>query len=347
MAYELPSLQKKIDEFNELFELDGDWNVRYVVEEDDYDDSVLVHLYDYSETLDSDEFYGVGAYGELFPRWFERFEKAVQEDTGDAEFYFEPYSYSGHFTGRAHLKGQKRWSSTKKARLINGYPWEGPGQYTIVDAVHGETMSEWFDNEVEFEEFLGDFDDDDPHSEWEVYFDGESAYASKRAMRNKKLAVEKRAWTAEEVAREYEYYVGGQISLDDAQEIAWILDETGADISEVLSEFVGLEDAYASRKAMRNMKLSMKKKASDGWDNEICEDLVACLELCSELEYEIKHCVRGAYCREAGDTYESLGTYALALGKSLQDAGETLCDEYGDLTSEEIDEMDDSSYSIW
>ena len=213
-SYELPTLQREIDKFNQEFDLDDEWNARYVVEEDDYDDSVLVHLYDYSETLDSDEFYGIGAYGELFPHWFERFEKAVQEDTGDAEFYFEPYSYSGHFIGRAHLKGQKRWNSTKKA--------------------------------------------------------------------------------------------------------------------------------------MKNRKFSMKKKASDGWDNRICEDLIACLELCSQLEYEIKHCVRGGYCREAGDTYESLGTYAVELGRSLQMDGEALCDEYGDLTADEIDDMEsDVDYWSW
>lgn len=195
MAYELPSLQKKIDEFNELFELGDDWNVRYVVEEDDLPDSVLVHLYDYSETLDSNEFYGIGEYGELFPRWFERFEKAVQEDTGDADFYFEPYSYSGHFTGRVYLKGQKRWSS-------------------------------------------------------------------------------------------------------------------------------------------------MKKKASDGWNEDCCYDLVSVLDDCYELAYEVKNCRRGSYCRGAGDTYESLGNYAARLGRRLIEAGEDIVALYGDLTAEEIDDMD-------
>jgi len=156
MAYELPSLQKKIDEFNELFELDDDWNVRYVVDEDDYGDSILIHLYDYSETLDSDEFYGVGAYGELFPRWFERFEKAVREDTGDDEFYLEPYSYSGHFIGRAYLKGQKRWSSMKNAMKNRRFSMKkkaGLGKLTFYNH---------FDTEVEVEVDIDNYIDEYP-----------------------------------------------------------------------------------------------------------------------------------------------------------------------------------------
>lgn len=84
----------------------------------------------------------------------------------------------------------------------------------------------------------------------------------------------------------------------------------------------------------------MRKRASDGWNEDFCYELIDVLNDCYKLSYEVEHCRRGAYCREVGDTYESLGNYAVKLGERLIEAGEDISAMYGDLTAEEIDDMD-------
>ena len=95
----------------------------------------------------------------------------------------------------------------------------------------------------------------------------------------------------------------------------------------------------ALQKRTPQLRASMRKRSSDGWDKEICENLLDVLDSCAELAYEVKNCRRGAYCYQAGDTYGSLGAYAYRLGESLMDAGSYLEDRYGDLTADEIDDM--------
>lgn len=96
----LPHLDRVIQNSkNTEFELFDDCDFQYRVEDDGVEGSVLIWLADYNEYIGSSEFYEYSFVHDLF----ESFEKAVQKDTGDIEFMFEPYD-SVEFCGRAWLK---------------------------------------------------------------------------------------------------------------------------------------------------------------------------------------------------------------------------------------------------
>lgn len=76
----------------------GLWNVKVEIEDDG--DSYLVWLIDYNEFLSSDNYTEDWIWrAAIYP-----VESAVQKQTGDQDFYFEPYDYAGRFCGRAWKK---------------------------------------------------------------------------------------------------------------------------------------------------------------------------------------------------------------------------------------------------
>lgn len=113
--------------------------------------------------------------------------------------------------------------------------------------------------------------------------------------------------------------------------------ESGATYADAIDNWIDQkEDGRFSLYAKRGSR----KIASDGWDEDICGDVLDVLADCAELQYEISNCRRGAYVSRAGDTYKSLAEYAEELGENLIGAAQTLAYEYGDLDADEIDEMD-------
>ena len=96
-GYKLPNLDKAIEESKHTqFSLFDNCDFKYRVEDDGVDGSILIWLADYTEHIGSSEFYEYSFVYDLF----KGFEKAVQIDTGDREFMFEPYD-SVEFCGRA------------------------------------------------------------------------------------------------------------------------------------------------------------------------------------------------------------------------------------------------------
>lgn len=71
-----------------------------------------------------------------------------------------------------------------------------------------------------------------------------------------------------------------------------------------------------------NESVDYDDEDEDGWNNNYLEDtnLSYVLAAISDLDYEIKHCVRGGStgCK----TYEELGDYIISLGEQLSEAGE-------------------------
>jgi len=101
----LPHLDRAIaDSKNTELELFDDCDFHYRVEDDGVEGSVLIWLADYNEYIGSSEFYEYSFVKNLF----KRFETAVQRDTGDIDFMFEPYD-AVDFCGRAwfHLKNNE------------------------------------------------------------------------------------------------------------------------------------------------------------------------------------------------------------------------------------------------
>ena len=60
----------------------------------------------------------------------------------------------------------------------------------------------------------------------------------------------------------------------------------------------------------------------DGWNNYYLEDtgLFDVLSEINDMDYEIRHCVRGG--NTGCKTYEELGDYIISLGEQLSEAGE-------------------------
>lgn len=113
--------------------------------------------------------------------------------------------------------------------------------------------------------------------------------------------------------------------------------EFGATYADAIDNWIDQkEDGRFSLYAKRGSR----KIASDGWDEDICGDVLDVLVDCVELQYEISNCRRGAYVSRAGDTYGTLAEYAEELGENLIGAAQMLAYEYGDLDADEIDEMD-------
>ena len=91
----LPALDKALAQIRNDENLKN-CDFQYRVEDDGVDGSILVYLADYNEYVGSNEFYEY----DFIQHIFNKFEKAVQKDTGDKNFYFEPYS-NVDFCGRA------------------------------------------------------------------------------------------------------------------------------------------------------------------------------------------------------------------------------------------------------
>ena len=56
---------------------------------------------------------------------------------------------------------------------------------------------------------------------------------------------------------------------------------------------------------------------SDGWNKDELGNLIEFLDRVRELDYEIRNCVMGAYCQDAGDTYKSLVAHLESLSNQL------------------------------
>lgn len=92
----MPNLDRAIAECknNEFFE-DSDFQYR-IEKRNDGEDWYVIYLYDRNESIGYDEYINYSA----VDRQFEVFTKAVIEDTGYTDFYFEPYNnveFSGGF----------------------------------------------------------------------------------------------------------------------------------------------------------------------------------------------------------------------------------------------------------
>lgn len=103
-AKEIPlkliNLEKAIEKSKHTdLDLFDNCDFRYRVEDDGVEGSVSVWLADYSENIGASEFYEYKFVSELI----ESFSKAVRMDTGDIDFYFEPYD-AVDFCGRAWFK---------------------------------------------------------------------------------------------------------------------------------------------------------------------------------------------------------------------------------------------------
>lgn len=131
----------------------------------------------------------------------------------------------------------KSWADEDAVRRVINYirqndlaPLDYPSEYDSV-----------FDYAVRL---LSDYGISDDDADWwvddvtdEAMFQIEHWGAARKAMT-------KRAYTISDIIEEVEYYTGEQISQDDAQEILWMLEDTGADIGQLLSDL----GAIASRR---------------------------------------------------------------------------------------------------
>ncbi len=101
----LQNLQSEIDKFN------ADWggNVDYRTELEviDGQNSYLVELVDFNEVL-SEIYY---EFQDTYHNIIEKMGDAVQKDTGDTWFYFEPYDSLSDVIGRA-------WPTTKVSNMV-------------------------------------------------------------------------------------------------------------------------------------------------------------------------------------------------------------------------------------
>lgn len=63
------------------------------------------------------------------------------------------------------------------------------------------------------------------------------------------------------------------------------------------------------------------KESSDGWDRNALQDLglMDWFKSVEEVAYDIRNCVRGAYCKSIGSTYEELGAHLLQLANDLKE----------------------------
>ena len=102
----LPSLQAEIDKFNN--DWGGKMDYRTELEVIDGQKSYLVEVVDFYEVI-SEIYY---EFQDTYHDILERMGDAVQRDTGDTWFYFEPYSGMSDVIGRA-------WP-TKSAKLLGG-----------------------------------------------------------------------------------------------------------------------------------------------------------------------------------------------------------------------------------
>ena len=91
--YKLPRLDQAIED-SKNDDMFSRCDFKYRVEYDGASDSYLLWLADYNEYIGSSEFYEYSFVYKLF----KRFETAVQRDTGDKDFMFEPYD-SVEFSG--------------------------------------------------------------------------------------------------------------------------------------------------------------------------------------------------------------------------------------------------------
>ena len=73
-----------------------------------------------------------------------------------------------------------------------------------------------------------------------------------------------------------------------------------------------------------NESVDYDDEDEDGWNNYYLEDtgLLDVLSAINDLDYEIKHCVRGG--NTGCKTYEELGDYIISLGEQLSEAGENV-----------------------
>lgn len=95
----LKHLSRAIDQIQDD-ETFSECDFQYYIEDDDPSgDSFLLWLYDRNEYIGSSEYYEYS----FVENAFEKFNKAVRKDTGDIDFYFEPYD-NVTFCGRASFK---------------------------------------------------------------------------------------------------------------------------------------------------------------------------------------------------------------------------------------------------
>jgi hypothetical protein len=89
-----------------------------------------------------------------------------------------------------------------------------------------------------------------------------------------------------------------------------------------------------ARKIINEMRLV---ESSDGWNKEELENIgfMDWLSAVEEVAYDVRNCVRGAYCDAIGSTYEELGAYLRELAETANAIADELIQDGGRYEEEE------------